>query len=482
MAVRRDLLLIGGGRFATALLGLVSIRIATNLLSPEQYGVLALLIAVQMFCGMFLINPVEQHIYRHAHAWWDSQTLLARLSSYKAYTWIVSGVGAVFVIVTGAPQSLEEAALLGLVMFSVVVTVTWNGITVPMLNMLGFRAESVFWAVMTTGLSVLSSVLLVCWSNTAIAWFAGQAIGMALGALGAGISLRQKSVTANHDKGILPLIDKNTVITYCIPLAVATGLMWLQLSGYRFAVEHFWGLATLGYIAVGFILTSQIWGMFEYLATQFFYPAFYRRITGADTAQNEITLSDLLNILGPMSLVLVGVTVLAAPALLYVLVAQQYHSAVIFIFFGVVIEYCRVLGNLFSRAAHITRRTRSLTLPYAIGAGAQLLLLIIAGWLQAKVIWVGFSLVAGAVIMLMIMAVNMYHEVHYKIDTRRWFLSGVVLTLFVMIKIWLPVPAGIWQAFLVLGVVGLSGAWMMYLIGWQNPAIKRLLGVGLRGE
>ena len=473
--------MIGGGRLATALLGLVSIRIATNLLTPEQYGVLSLLVAVQLFCGMFLINPVEQHIYRHAHAWWDSRTLWARLSSYKSYSWIVSGIGAVFVIGTSHPQSLEESLLIGLTMFFMVVAVTWNGITVPMLNMLGFRAESIFWSVLTTGLSVLSSILLVTWNNTAIAWFAGQAVGMALGALGAGLSLWHKGVAANHATEKLDLIDKKTVTTYCIPLAIATGLMWLQLSGYRFAVEHFWGLAALGYIAVGFVLSSQIWGMFESLATQLLYPAFYRHITGSNTKQNEIVLSDLLNILGPMSFVLAGITVLSAPALLYALVDQQYHSAGIFIFFGVVIECCRVLSNLLSRAAHITRRTRSLALPYAIGGGAQLIFLCIAGWQQVNVIWVGFGLVAGAVIMLMIMAVNMYREVHYELDMRRWLLAGGVLAFFAMVGIWLPAPTSIWQALCVLCVVGVSGAGLMYLLAWKNPATGRLLGVELRG-
>jgi len=478
----RDLVLIVGGRLTTVLLGLVSLRIVTTLLSPEQYGSLSLLIAVQMFCSMFLINPVEQHIYRQAHAWWDSQTLLARLRSYKVYTWIVSGVGSVFIVATGFPQSLDESLLIGLVMLLMVVSVTWNGITVPMLNMLGFRGESVLWSVLTMVLSVLFSVMLVFWSHTAIAWFAGQAIGMALGALGAGISLRRKSLAVEQSLESLALIDKATVMTYCLPLAGAMGLMWLQLSGYRFVIEYYWGLEALGYIAVGFLLTSQVWGIFEYLATQFFYPGFYRHITGADAKKSEATLSDLLNILGPMSLVLAGVNILAAPSLLYVLVDQQYQSAIIFIYFGVIIECCRVLGNFFSRAAHITCRTNTLILPYAIGALVQLLLLFIAGRAQVDVVWIGLSLVVGALLMLLIMATKMFQEVHFRLDMRRWLLAFGILIFYVLIEAWLPHVAKIWQALCVLAVAGLSGVWLMYLLSWRSSATKRILEVDLRVE
>ena len=50
-------MLVSGGRLAAALMALVTIRAVTTFLTPEQYGALALLIAVQTFCGFFLVNP-----------------------------------------------------------------------------------------------------------------------------------------------------------------------------------------------------------------------------------------------------------------------------------------------------------------------------------------------------------------------------------------------------------------------------------------
>ena len=71
----------------------------TSLLEPKDYGIYALLVAFQGFCGLFLINPVGQHINRHTHAWWDDGTLLKRLAGYNTYILVVSaGIAMVVVI------------------------------------------------------------------------------------------------------------------------------------------------------------------------------------------------------------------------------------------------------------------------------------------------------------------------------------------------------------------------------------------------
>ena len=177
-------MLVSGGRIVTALMSLISIRAVTTFLTPEQYGELAILMAVQMFCGLFLVNPVGQHINLHTHAWWDDGTLLARLQSYRRYVTAVSLVGGVMMLGISKQPAVEQLLWTSVAMFAMVAAGTWNATLIPMLNMLGFRAASVLWSIITVAISLTSSILLVEWLSTATAWFAGQAIGMAVGALG----------------------------------------------------------------------------------------------------------------------------------------------------------------------------------------------------------------------------------------------------------------------------------------------------------
>lgn len=481
MAFKRDLTLVIGGRFAAAAMALISIRVVTTVLTPEQYGELALLVAVQMFCGLFLINPVGQHINLHTHAWWDSGTLLSRLKSYRLYVLAVSLVGGVLVLSIGKQYSIEQFFYTALAMFAMIIASTWNATLIPMLNMLGFRAASVLWSTITIAVALASSVLLVIWLPSVTAWFTGQVIGMGAGALGAKYVLQNYAKQSNHSEGTLSLLNKHTIITYCLPLALATGLMWLQLSGYRFVIKSYWGLAQLGFLAVGLQLAGQIFAVAESLAMQFLYPLFYRRVSKHENlVEVELAFSDLLNTLVPVYFVLTGLVIFSAPYLLKILVATQFQNSIIFVMLGAGIELCRILGNLLSNAAQVKRKTKSLALPYAVGSITSLLLIYFAGVQQMEISWACVGLALGAIAMFIVMLTMMYKQVSFTIDTGRCF--GGVATLFIMMALATLMPKasslGMAAGMMVLITSTLSAVVLALL--WKNPATLRLLNVKLR--
>lgn len=481
MTHKHDLILVSGGRLASALLALVAIRAVTTFLTPEQYGELALLIAVQSFCGLFLINPVGQYINLHTHAWWDDGTLLARLKSYRQYVLVVSLVGMAAVLGMGKLQTVHQVLWTAAAMFAMVVAGTWNATLIPVLNMLGFRAASVWWSIVTAVLALAASIILVMWLPFATAWFAGQAIGLALGAFGARYVLRQHAMQAENSQGTLPLLDRRTILTYCLPLALATGLMWLQLSGYRFVIEGYWGLAQLGFMAVGLQLAGQIWMLAESLASQFLNPLFYRRITAYENyAEVELAFSDLLNTLIPVYFVLTGLLILSAPYLLNVLVAPQFQDAITFVMLGAGIEMCRVLGNLLSNAAHVRRKTKSLALPYAAGAMVSLVLIYLAGVKQMEIGWAGAALSAGASAMLAVMAVVMYQQVKFSLDVARCSVGAAGMAVMVLLAVWLPKLSGVGTSIGMLMLMGVLSGIVVLALLWKNPAALRLLTVQLR--
>lgn len=475
-------MLVGGGRLAAVLMALITIRAVTTFLTPKQYGELALLITVQMFCGLFLVNPVGQHINLHTHAWWDDGTLSTRLKSYQRYILVVSLVGGVMVLSISKQHSVEQMFWTTVAMFAMVAASTWNATLIPMLNMLGFRAASVLWSIVTVALGLASSVLFVLWLPSATAWFAGQAIGMGIGALGAKSVLQQHAMQSKSAQGSLPLLDRHTVFRYCLPLALATGLMWLQLSGYRFVIESFWGLAQLGFLVVGLQLAGQVWALAESLAMQFFYPLFYKQVSEHEKqAEVESAFSDLLNTLVPVYFVLTGLLILSAPYLLKVLVAPQFQDAITFIMLGAGIEMCRVLGNLLSNAAHVRRKTKSLALPYAVGATVSLVLIYLAGVRQMEISWAGTGLLVGASAMLMVMAVGMYQQVKFAPDIFRCSVGAAVMLAMALLGAWMPRASGIGASIAILIVMGVISGIAALALLWKNPATLRLLSIQLRG-
>ena len=474
-------MLVAGGRLAAALVALMSIRAVTTFLTPEQYGELALLIAVQTFCGLFLINPIGQHINLHTHAWWGDGTLMARLKSYRRYIFVVSFVGAAVVFFMGKQQTLEQILWSSAVMFTLVIVGTWNATLIPMLNMLGFRSASVLWSILTVMIGLACSISFVIWLPSATSWFSGQTIGMGIGALGAKYVLHKHALHTKLSKGRLSLIDRRTVLSYCLPLALATGLMWLQLSGYRFLVESYWGLAQLGFMVVGLQLTGQISALVESLVMQFFYPMFYRRVSAHEQVHEvELAFSDLLNTLVPIYFVLTGLIIVSAPYLLKLLVASQFQDAIFFVILGAGIELCRVLGNILSNAAQITRKTKSVVLPYAVGAIITFILIALIGDRQQEMIWVGVALISGAIAMLLVMLKVMYRQVSFRLDVWRCLFGTLAMLTMIAVVDWMPKPDSWVVSIECLIVTATIASIVVVALLWNNPAALRLLNVQLR--
>src|SRR3546814_641749 len=168
------------GRLITALLSLLALRYATTFLAPADYGLLAMLAAIQTFCGLFLINPINQHINRHTHAWWADGTLLPRLASFGLIALLGGLVGAAVGLIAGIGGADAAVAL-----FCAIVAISWNAALIFILNMVGLRGTAALWAAATVVVGLVISVGLVSLWPNASAWLAGQAAGWLLGSVGA---------------------------------------------------------------------------------------------------------------------------------------------------------------------------------------------------------------------------------------------------------------------------------------------------------
>jgi len=491
LALRSDLFWVLFGRIANALIAIASLRIMTSLLDPKDFGIYALLIAFQGFCGLFLINPVGQHINRHTHAWWDDGTLLKRLVSYNHYLMAVSaGISIVVVcwwmLYPSTDHSIVGALLSAFAVSAMVYLGTWNGTVVYILNMLGFRSGSVAWMMTSSIIGLVFSCMLAYQYHTGIAWVLGQVVGMGVGAIGAGIILRRHQaarVPVSDGIEVLPaLLDRQTILKYCLPLATATGLMWLQNTGYRFWVGGSWGVAELGILVIGLSISAQIWTIIESLFIQFLNPYFFRHITEVKTdKQKAAVLSDIVNVMWPLYAVLAGFNMVFASSLLIILTDVQYHTAVTFVMLGVFIEFSRCTANLWSYASQIERRTTQIILPYGLGALIVWLGALSISYSHGDLIMLAGVLAASGVVVCVAMIAIMQRILPVVLDMPRWMASSVVLIICIALVVAQPIQIeGVFNN-IVLLLVGSSvlGGCMLALL-WRNPALARLLAVSLR--
>lgn len=486
-----DLIWIVIGRIANAIVSIASLRIMTSIFEPKDFGFYTLLIALQGFCGLILISPVGLHINRHTHEWWDEGTLLKRLSGFNYYLILLSLAMTIVVaiwwlIYPGSDHSINGALMSAFAVSAMVYLGAWNSTLVPMLNMLGFRSGSVGWMLSSSIIGLLLSSVLAYEYRTAMSWMIGQAVGLAIGAIGARLMLgnyhAKYSKNSKYLENMPSLMDRNIVLTYYLPLATATGLMWMQNTGYRFWVGSAWGVAELGMLAIGLSISAQIWSIIETLSMQFLNPYLFRHITSEKSnKQKKQILSDMVNVLWPIYAILAAFNITFASALLKVLTNEKYHEAVIFVLLGVLIEFFRCTSNLWSYAAQIEKRPAQYIIPN--GLGVLIVWLGAAGitYIRSDIEIMAVVLVISSMVLCLSMVWIMQKILPVKIDFYRWVIGVVILMLSLVFATVAPINVG----GLTMNIISLSiglvvTAFLMLTLSWRNPALKRMISIQLK--
>ncbi len=488
---KHDFLLVMMGRLITALVAVASLRIMTTLLEPAAYGQWALLVAFQTFCALFLINPVDQHLFRHAHEWWGEGRLLSYLTRFDQYIRRVS----IFIIIavllwwyyipSEGGDNLEVRLLAAVVVGAIVYFGTWNIIFVTLLNMLGFRVQSVTWMIISSLVGLACSTLFVLQYPHAISWVLGQALGALVGAFGAWRTLQShshKSTAFSKRIVFSDFLSHSTILKFCLPLAAATGFMWLQNTGYRFLVGDVWGSSELGILVAGLGISAQLTAIVESLAMQFLYPYFARRIADAKTDDHTCeALSDLMNVLAPIYAIWAGFNAICSAVLLMVLTDARYHAAIPFVIFGAMIEFMRCTTNLWSNTARALRRTKGLVIPYGLGAAFVWLGAIGVAYFKAGLFELSSVLVVGAIVTCGAMIVIMQRLLLITIDRPRIIFGLVLMSVCFISAIKSPIQTvGFYQSIVILIFSGIVACFLMAVTLWRNLALTRLLSTSLR--
>lgn len=488
--IRSDFVMVVAGRFFSVLVAVAGLRIMTSLLDPEDYGKWVLLVAFQSFCALLLINPVDQHIFRFTHKWWDEGTLLQNFRKYNIYICAVSILVTVVVALwwslnNPGENKLTSGLAAGLGVGFLVYVSTWSTTLLFSLSMLGFRLESISWTLASAIFGLICSTLFTYYYAHAFSWMFGQVFGSAVGAYCAWKVLRSQvpSITPRFFvKSFGEFLDFGTVRSFCLPLAAATGLMWLQNTGYRFWVGESWGVGELGILVIGLGISAQLTAIVESLAMQFLYPYFARRISDAVTnSQTSAALGDLMNVLAPVYAIWAGFNAAFAAVLLHLLTDSRYHSAIPFVLFGVVIEFSRCIANLWSNTGRAIKQTGGLILPYGVGASVVGIGSIVIARTNGNLEVLAALLVFAGLATSLTMMIQMQKRLAISIHVPRLAMGIAVMFGGFVIATMVPIEAGsTFRSLVALLIGGCVSGGMIAAVLWHNPALYRLLSAPLR--
>ena len=288
MSSFKDLLMLSLGRGLQVLAGLVTIKMATTLLSPSDVGSMNQLMSLAVLGTSAVLIPMAAYIGRGCLEWMDTGILSRRLGSYLL---VVLAVAPVLGLVAWVIQSQlilvagVGAAWVGGLVALYTVGFSLHTMGTSGLNLIGHR----FLYVLFGNIAVWSGLILALWYSAGAAspemWLLGIFCGFLLSSLSYAFLNRYARAGApaisSDAPGMLPF-DWRTVFMFVWPQAMVFVLWWIQSQSYRFVLSWVADIATVGLFAAGYMICSVPMQTFESLFNEFYSPTLYRALKGQD--------------------------------------------------------------------------------------------------------------------------------------------------------------------------------------------------------
>lgn len=353
------------------LIALIGTRLLTTLLPPDEVGRIALITAITAFFAMFLVNPVGMYINRHLHEWAEKGQIRLYFYLYWKYLLLVCAAAGSICYALNYFQLVSVHAktfwLLTLICGSLFFS-TINQTVIPSLNMLGHRKAFILLTLATLIAGLIAAFGLTRAAQaTAEYWLLGLLSGQAIfGWLGMKI-LYTKGVTSEIVSMEPHEYPFRQLWQYAWPVALAVGLGWVQMQGYRFILEKQVGLAVLGLYFAGYGLSASLLTAFELILTTYFQPMLYKRVSAQGLKFDAAAWNDYASAILPALIFGTAILCFSSKEITAVMLGSSYQEAGRYVMLGAIAEATRVLVGMIGLVAHLRLKTHWLLFPNFIG-------------------------------------------------------------------------------------------------------------------
>jgi len=454
--LNKDLIIIIGGRVLQILIMLLSIRLLTSLLSPEEVGNYYLAVTILAFFNLVLLNPPGTYFSRHLLEWQRSQNLLNAISVFVLWMSIVAVISilinAVLFDMTNYSEKFNQEIFTLFILIAIVISTAHRNLIYGS-NIMGFRKEFVMFLIITLLIGlIISSSLVYFYKKSSLYWLYGIIISEALMLYfvlrffiqGNSLDFKKIKATINKDR-----IKK--ILMFTAPIGVTTFLMWGQNMSYRFIVDYKYSAEALGYIAVGLGISSAVFSSIEAIAMQYFNPVFLKDILDATKEQRAKAWTKMASLVIPIYILALAFTITMSEQLISILVDSKFHDSYRYAMVGASIEFFRVITNLLNNVSQSEYKTTYTIMPYAIGFVVALCTLITFDF-SDNIIMIPVVLSFAYLLVCIVMYFQMKKLLNVKLEVN--FLKVLTLSIPFYLIFFLPSSTSLVSSLLYLGLFG----------------------------
>lgn len=366
----KDIAVLGIGKILQVLVGLVTVRLVTELLSENQVGIYYILISVIGLLAFGFFNPLGQFYGRHLIHWKETNNLKTATSIMLMLRGLAIPVALLMALalfyIFNYHQYFSVLEYLVFIVVSLIALI--HGVLLNATNVLVSRVTFTTYSVGTLSAGLALSILFTNFYETAIAWLYGMALSQIIFSYALyRLVVSNQKFSFSKLKKSLQLDYIKSVFSFILPVTLTLFLQWGQTTSFRLIVENLYSTKILAFIAVGMALSGAIFSALESLATQFYMPLYLKKITNATHQVRTQAWNELAGVMMPIYIGVAIYVIAFAPFLAKLLVAEKFQDAFVYTMIGAIIELFRVTTNLVYLVSQSEVKTKSTILPYMVG-------------------------------------------------------------------------------------------------------------------
>ncbi len=346
--------LIAISRIYEILLAFLLLKISSDLLSPEEYGKLGLLVTITQGIAWLFLAPLQNFILVNTISAKDNGWLKQIIKIEIFFSIFVSVLFYLILTTLGLIPSVILKNPLSLIVFIISVSCPVIVQTLlPILNII--KSYSIFLkiSILSSSLGFILPILSVqLHENTYLNWLLGVNLAPTLVII---IILfwgyNNNQFKANNN-GSIPI---KKLMYFCIPLAGAIIFQWFNLQGYRLQLEEYFSIYTIGIFIMGFTFCGKFFNAIEKILTTILMPNIYNRAEG-------ITIKDAWLQYFKKSFLAYTLLFLfflfSSEYIFKIIISEKYNDSIIFIQIGLIYDYSRCMLNAIYQHNLITGRNK----------------------------------------------------------------------------------------------------------------------------
>jgi len=427
-----DFLILSGGRLVQVAHALFSVRLVSELLGATEIGRINLILSAAFLPSFVFVSPVSNFLASQSIKWHRNRSLHSVVKTFYFYlvtVAIVCGFLFFYIKLRGLSSAANDNQLIIAVVIGGYI-IGNNGLNAlaTVLNTLGDRISFVLVtnAAAWGGLCVAYYISARSHFN-AETWLSGLVIAQIIVSVAALLRVNniQKRFLGDGKESLDDKFTLQRALAFSWPLALATGLYWVNLSGYRFILGYATDMRTIGLLVTGLSLAIAPLSILDTLFTEFYRPIFYRQVVAGDQIETTIAFNRYAALYFPSIIIVSVVCGATGQFAARLLVSDDFFGVSWLSGWGAVIQSGYMIYGVCVSLIFTLRCTSRLILPNLMGAIVTCIGVYVAGR-SASLGGVGASLGLGVLVTSAATWISLFRIIPIKIP---WKSMGIAATL-----------------------------------------------------